>query len=295
MSSIHAAHQVPPYVSASAAPPPSLPAGGRTALRVVLVAVAALVTLGALGSLSVLAFGLGNSRIVTDTWALPASVRSLTIETGDVLGVVRLTTDADATEPRVDLRMVTSDDGVQLAVANDAAGSRVTLRDSVSGYLRWTHAAEIEVILPPGVARGLSVTVNQRTGSLSADADLDQLVAKTDDGDITLGGSARRVEINVHHGDISTSTPIAVTESFTAKTGSGDISVEFRAAPRTTEAVADGDVTVGLPGPGPYRVNAQSEGPDRETTVRVPQTADPRAPMVTAHSKGANVTVTELR
>jgi hypothetical protein len=139
------------------------------------------------------------------------------------------------------------------------------------------------------------VMVNQRAGSLSTDADLDQLVVKTDNGAVTLGGSARRVDVSVRRGDISTSTRIAVTESFRAETESGRISVEFRAAPRTTEGIASGDVTVGVPGPGPYRVRAQSEGLHGETTVTVPETADPSAPGVTAHSKSGNVMVTELR
>ena len=263
-------------------------------MRVLLVVLAALVSLGTLASLCALAFGLGSIRVVTDTQGLPASVRFLTVDTGDVPVVVRLTTDVDAKEPRVDLRVVTSTDHPQLAVAKDDAGSRVTLRDSGSGLLRLNFSGELKVILPPGVARELSVTVKQRTGSLSTDANLDQLVANTD-GAVTLGGSARRVYVNVRRGDITTSTPIAVTESFTADTEYGGISVEFRVAPRTTEAIAGGDVTVGLPVPGPYRVRAQSEGRSGKTSVTVPETITPSAPGVMAHSKGANVTVTELR
>ncbi len=259
-----------------------------------LVVLATLVSLGTLGSLGALAFGLGSIRVVTDTQALPASVRLLTLDTGDVPVVVRLTTDVDAKEPRVDLRIVTSIDDTHLAVANDDAGSRVTLSDSDSGFLRFHRPGEIKVILPPSVARELSVTVNQQTGSLSTDANLDQLVANTD-GPVTLGGSARRVDVNVRRGDISTSTPISVTESFTADTESGGISVEFRVAPRTTEAIAGGDVTMGLPGPGPYRVRAQSEGRHGETTVTVQETITSSAPEVMAHSRGANVKITELR
>jgi hypothetical protein len=291
MSSTDFAHQTPPDVSA----PPVLSGGGRTAVRAALVVIATLAALVTLGSLGVLASGLSSLHVLTDTQPLPAGVRSLTIDSGDGPAIVRITTDVNATEPRVDLRMVTRLDDAQLMVTNDAAGSRVTLSDSAPGLSPWKGHVAVTVILPPGVARGLSVTVNQRTGGVATDADLDQLVTNTDDGVITLGGSARRVDVNIREGDISTSTPIAVTESFRANAKSGDISVEFRAAPRTTEAVADGDVTVGLPGPGPYRVNAESEGPDRLTTVSVPQTSDPRAPMVTAHSKGANVTVTQLR
>ena len=176
-----------------------------------------------------------------------------------------MATDPGATEPRVDLRAVTTNDHTGLAVANDVAGSRVTLRDSVAGYMRWAHEAYIKVILPPGAARVLSMTVNQRTGALSTDVNLDQLVANIDNGAVTLGGSARRVDVNVRRGDIRTRTPIAVTESFKADTEYGGISVEFRVAPRTTEAIADDDLTVGLPVRGPYRVRAQSEARHAET------------------------------
>jgi hypothetical protein len=252
----------------------------------VLVVLAALVTLGTLSSLGALAFGVSSIRVVDDTQALPASVRSLTVDVRGVPVAVSVATGLGATEPRVDLRAVTTNDDTGLAVANDVAGSRVTLRDSVAGYMRWAHEAYIKVILPPGAARVLSMTVNQRTGSLSTDANLDQLVANIDNGAVTLGGSARRVDVNVRRGDIRTRTPIAVTESFKADTEYGGISVEFRVAPRTTEAIADDDVTVGLPVRGPYRVRAQSEARHGETTVTVPETSDPSAPEVMAHSKG---------
>ena len=172
---------------------------------------------------------------------------------------------------------ITSSNDAQLLVINDDAGTRVTLRDSAPGFLPWKGHARINVTLPPDVARELSVTVNQRSGAVFTDANLDQLVANTDEGAVTLGGSARRVDVNVRHGDITTSTPIAVTESFTADTEYGGISVQFRVAPRTTEAIADGDVTVGLPVPGPYRVRAQSEGRDGKTTCDRAGNHRPRA------------------
>jgi hypothetical protein len=295
VSGIDVAHEIPPYAPAPAASPLALSSSSRTAMRVVLVVLAALVTLGTLSSLGALAFGVSSIRVVDTTQALPASVRSLTIDIRGVPVAVSVATDLGATQPRVDLRAVTTNDDTGLAVANDVAGSRVTLRDSVAGYMRWVHEAYIKVILPPGAARVLSMTVNQRTGSLSTDANLDQLVANIDYGAVTLGGSARRVDVNVRRGDIRTRTPIAVTESFKADTEYGGISVEFRVAPRTTEAIADDDVTVGLPVRGPYRVRAQSEARHGETTVTVPETSDPGAPEVMAHSKGAHVAVTELR
>ncbi len=255
---------------------------------------AALICLGTLASLGVLAYGLGHIRLTTDTQALPAGMRSLTIDTGDDPVNLRLITDINATEPRIDSRMVAKTD-THLTIANDDASSRVTLGGGGSGLFRFSRPGEIKVLLPPDVARGLKVTVTQRAGSLTTNADIDQLIARTDKGAVTLGGSARRFDVSVGQGDISTSTRIAVTESFRTETKSGGISVEFRVAPRTTDAIADGDVTVGVPGPGPYRVRAQSGPPFGKTVVTVRETAEPSAPGVTARSKSGNVLVAELR
>ena len=263
-------------------------------MRVVLVAVAVLVSLGTLTGLGVVAFGLAGSRVVTDSRTLPAGMRSLTVDTGGIPLPVRLTTDVDAVAPRIDLRMVTRTDNTRLAVVTDDVESRVTLGDSGSGLLWFNGTGEVQVVLPPDLARGLSVTI-KRAGSLSADADLDRLIAKIDDGNVTIGGSARLIDVDVRHGDIATSNRITITESFRATSEFGNITVEFRRAPRTTEAIAGGNVTVRLPGSGAYRVRAQSERPNSDTTVTVPETTESSAPAVTARSRSGNVRVTEIR
>ncbi|MCV7241144.1 hypothetical protein [Mycolicibacterium celeriflavum] len=278
-----------------AAPLPPIVSGGpRTAMRALLVAIAALVSGATLAGLGVLAFGIADSRIVTHTQALPADMQLLTIDTGEVPVAVRIVADDSATEPRVDLRMVTRADGPPPAVITDSGSSRVTLGDAASGFLSYIGTGELTVVLPPDVARGLRVTVNHRTGPLTTDADLDHLVANVDDGTVTLGGSARVIDVEVRHGDISTNARIAVSETFRATAETGSISMEFRAAPRTTEAIARGNVTVGLPGSEPYRVRAETDMPHGVTTVTVPETADPSAPGLTALSKSGNVKVIEL-
>jgi hypothetical protein len=191
--------------------------------------------------------------------------------------------------------MLTRADDPPLTVGYDAGDSRITIGGSRPGLLGFSGSGEVNIILPPQVARDLRVSINQRSGSLTFDADLDQLVVKADNSTVTLGGSARMIDVDVRNGDVSTSNRIAVTESFTAETGSGNLSVEFRAAPRTTEAIAAGEVNLGLPAPGPYRVTTQSESPLGKTTVTVGETADPRAPSVTARSKNGNVMVNQLR
>jgi len=141
---------------------PSTPARRNgTAVRVVLAVIGVLVTLGSLVSLGVLAVGFGSIRVVTETRALPSDMRLLSIDTGDVPAVVRVVTDAGAREPHIDLRMVTRGQ-TQLDVADDAADSRVTLSDNGSGFLWFDRTGEIRVILPPDVARDLSMTVNEQ-------------------------------------------------------------------------------------------------------------------------------------
>lgn len=269
--------------------------GRRTTMRVALVVVAALVSIATLAGLGVLAFGLAGSRVVADTFALPADMRTLTIDTGNVPVAVRLTTDDNAEEARLALRMVTRAEGPPLTVVNDATSSRVTLAGGGSEFPWFDGTGEIAVVLPPDAARRLSVTVDHRAGPLTVQADLDQLVATTDGGTVWLGGSARRIDIDVRHGDIRTSTRVAVSESFSAAVESGSVSVEFRAPPRMTEVIADGNVTVGLPGTEPYRVRARTGQPNGETRVTVPQTTDPDAPEVTARSERGHVHIDEIR
>ena len=147
--------------------PPELKGGHRTMMRLVLVVIAVLVSIGSLVSLCVIAFGVSSIRVVTDTQALPTTTRVLDINTGDVPVDVRLVTDADVKEPRVDLRLVTRGDGTHLAVAENAADSRVTLSDSGSGFLWFNRTGEIKVVLPPDLAQGMSVTVNNQARSIA--------------------------------------------------------------------------------------------------------------------------------
>ncbi len=283
----HRAAVTPPPDDSS---PPSMSGRQRTVMRFVLVVIGALLALGSLVSLGFLATGLGGMRVVTDSKPLPANLRELTVDTGDVPVMVRVVANSKVSDARVDLRLVTNSDNTQLAVTEDGDSSRATLRDDGSGFLWFDRTGELTIILPPDVAKGLSVTVNQQAGSLTTDATLRQLVAETDGG-VTLGGSARSIDVDAR-GDITTSSTIAVADSFKAQSDSGSISTDFRAAPRTTEATAGGDVKVQLPAPGPYRVRAES---DRGTSITVPQTPSPTASQVTARSENGNVEVTELR
>jgi hypothetical protein len=290
---------IAPPPPSPAAPPPLTP-GSRTAVRVLLVVAAAVLLIGTVSSLAVAAFGLSALRMTTDTQPLPAAMRSLTVDTADSTTLVRIVTDRAAAEPRVDLRQVDSrrSPGAAVSVANEPAGTRVTVASRSGAFMDWNRAGELTVTLPPDLARRLSVTVQQEDGVVMAQADLDQLVARTIDGAVLLSGSARRIEITSQDGSVTTREPISVTESFSATTSDGDISVDFKNAPPKTVDVTsrDGDVTIALPPRGPYLVDANTDYGDGSTDVQVPQTNDPddAAALVTARSEDGNVVVTTL-
>ena len=128
---------IAPPPPAPATPPPPLSPSGRTAVRVTLIVAAAVLVVGAIVSLSVLAWGLASFRVITDSKPLPAAMRSLVVDTGSVPVAIRITTDRAAREPRADLRMVnnTRAGANPLAVTSDAAGARVTINGEASTWL----------------------------------------------------------------------------------------------------------------------------------------------------------------
>ena len=287
-----------PPPPAPATPPPPLSPGGRTAVRAALIVAAAVLVVGAVVSLGGIAMGISSFRVITDSKALPSTMRSLVIDTGSVPIAVRITTESEAGEPRADLRMVNSTraSANPLAVNTDRAEARVTINGEPSSFLQWGRGGEITVVLPPDVARRLTVTTQQENGVVLAQADLDQLIARTDNGAVVLSGSARRIEVYTENGEVVTRDPISVTDSFSATTSNGEIVVDFsEAAPRTVDVTSDnGDVVVGLPTRGPYVVNASTDNGD--TVVRVPQatTREKAAAVITARSDNGDVVIDEL-
>jgi hypothetical protein len=290
---------IAPPPPAPATPPPPLSPGGRTAFRLALIAAAAVLVVGTLASLGAVAWGVAGFRVITDSKPLPAAMRSVFVDTGSVPVAVRITTDREAREPRADLRMVNSTRaGANPLVVNaDPAGARVTINGESSAFLHWGRAGEITLVLPPDLARRLTVTVKQDTGVVLAEADIDQLIARTDTGAVVLSGAARRIEVHNVDGEVLTRDPIRVTESFSATTETSDIEVDFaETAPRTVDVTSqDGDVIIALPARGPYIVNANAA--DGSTEVRVPQTTNREnaAAVVTARSDTGDVIIDDLR
>ncbi len=288
---------VPPVPSA---PPPPLSPGGRTAVRALLIVAAAALVIGVVLSLSSLAWGVSSFRVVKDSMALPNTLTSITVDTGSVPTAVRITSDREVREPRVDMRMVSSTRAASnpLSVTADGTAARVTIAAEPSELLRWGRAGEITLVLPPEVARRVSVTTQQEMGVVFAQADIDQLTARTVDGAVILSGSARRVDITNEHGDVTTREPIAVSQSFRATTTTGDISVDFTEPPQTVDATTEhGDIAIALPPPGPYFVDPTTGMPDGTTDVEVPRTRDRDNAVaeVTTRAETGSIVISELR
>ena len=299
MTTIAPPPPAPPVNPPPSSPPPLSP-GGRTAIRVLLIAAAAVLVLGSVATLGVAAWGLSTFRVVTDSRPLPPTMRSLIVDTGQLPVAVRITADPEATQPRADMRMINSARAGShpLTVSTDSTGTRLTISGEPSPFLQWGRAGEITVVLPPEVARGLTVTSQQRTGVLMTQADLGQVTARMTHGAVLLSGSARRIEVDSVDGDVLARTPISVTDSFRATTANGDIEVDFKTAPRTLDATTDnGDIRIALPPSGPYVVNADTSDRSGDTVVRVPQTSDrtDAASIVTARSDTGDITIDELR
>ncbi|WP_197381894.1 hypothetical protein [Mycolicibacterium mengxianglii] len=288
----------PDLVAVPATPPPALSPGTRTALRAAVVIVAVLLLLGGIGGLAAAAVGVGNIRVVADTQPLPATMRSLTLDTTAAPMAVRIKPDPDAREPRVEVRLVNGRGAEERSLditSGPDADTRITVRGSAPDWMKWARAGELTVVVPPQLGRRLTVTTEQELGVLEVDADLDRLVARSSSGAVILRGSARSVQAEVRHGAVIADAPILVREAFSANVTEGDISVDFRGvAPRTVEvSSSDGDVTLGLPGDGPYLVSATS-GPDYDAAVvRVPQTTnrDEAESVVMARASGGDVVI----
>lgn len=289
----------PPPAEPAMQPPPPLSPGGRTAIRVALVVAAAVLVVGTVASLGGLAIGVSSFRVITDSQPLPSTMRSLTVDTGSVPVAVRVTTDREASEPRADLRMVnfTRAEANPLMVTTESGETRITLIGESSTFLDRGRAGELTLVLPPELARRLTVSTQQDNGVVLLDGDVDQLIARTDNGEAILRGSARRIEIYTDNGGVITRDPISVSESFIAETSNGDIEVDLKdAAPRTVEATSDnGDVIIAVPASGRYMVNANTE--NGHTAIRVPRATDREnaAAVITVRSENGDAIVDELR
>lgn len=272
--------------------PPQLSPGGRTAVRAALLIAGVTILAGTLALLSTGAVGLSAFRLVTAHQSLPAGMRVLTVDTADSPVAVRIIADRNATEPRAEVRMLTTGRAErQELIVTDEPGGTVLRVQGQTSFLALGDPGEVTVTLPAELGRRLAVTVRQDTGMLMVDADLDELTATAADATVRLRGTLRHADIRTENGDILARQPISVTESFAAATVDGSVEVRFAdVPPRVGASTRNGDVSIALPAPGPYLVRAQSaNGPSR---VRVPETTDAAAAVAEVNAGTENGSVT---
>lgn len=281
-------------IAPPSAPPPLTP-GNRTALRVLLVIAAAVLVVGSVVALGMAAWGLNTLRTSNDAKDLPGNMRSLVIDASDVS--IHVKSDPNVTTPRAELRTVGSSSRAQqrLNVTTDAGQTRIRVtRDS--GHVGGFGTSDLTVALPPPLASALFVTTQQNDGTLTVDADLNRLVARSSDGDIVLNAAVHVVDVSARDGDVVSRKPVSVRESFVVEAVDGDVAVTFaEPAPRTiTATTRDGDVALTLPETGPYLVKTRSE---YATSVTVPETTDPARAVseVTVRSDGGSIAIDTRR
>lgn len=281
-------------IAPPSAPPPLTP-GNRTALRVLLVIAAAVLVVGSVVSLGVVAWGLNTLRTSNDRKDLPGNMRSLVIDASDVS--IHVTSDPKVTTPRAELRTVGSSRRAQqrLNVTTDAGQTQIRVsRDS--GQVVGFGTSDLTVALPPALASALFITTQQNDGTLTVDADLNRLVARSSDGDVVLNGAVHVVDVSARDGDVVSRKPVSIRESFVVDAADGDVAVTFaEPAPRTiTATTRDGDVSLTLPEAGPYLVTTRSE---YATSVEVPETTDPAKAVseVTVRSDDGSISIDTRR
>ena len=173
----------------------------------------------------------------------------------------------------------------------------MTIDGEATPFLRWGRAGEITLVLPPELARRLTVTTQQQVGVVFAQADLDQLIARTDDGAVVLSGSARHIEITTSTATSITRDAIAVSESFTRRHPGRRRQCRLQKPTETVDGdPRNGDIDSRCHQPGPYLVDATTGHEWGATEVRVPRTGTARPPPLSSphDRKTANVSVAAL-
>ncbi len=107
-----------------------------------------------------------------------------------------------------------------------------------------------------------------------------EVTARTESGDVDLGGVMQRVALQTGSGDVDASINADV---LTATSTSGEVKLHLGAAPNQLSATSQsGDVEIRLPNSQTYAVDAQTTSGDRDIEVAEQSTADHRIQVRTA-------------
>ncbi|WP_338898497.1 DUF4097 family beta strand repeat-containing protein [Streptomyces sp. TG1A-60] len=137
------------------------------------------------------------------------------------------------------------------------------------------------------VPRGVTVTVEDGDGSVSAKGFAEPLRIRTGDGSVHVSDSTGPLELHTDDGAVRA---LGVgSRSVRASTKDGSVKLELGVVPDLVESRSnDGSISVGLPRGASYRVETGSD--DGSVDVSVPRDED-SSHVVSAHTEDGSVTV----
>lgn len=154
--------------------------------------------------------------------------------------------------------------GDTLLITEDCPGPSFTVANPCG--------AGLELAVPAGVS--MQTTVD--SGSLTIRRMTGNLIVRAQSGDIELDDDSGTISARAESGGISGLR--LASQQVDAQTLSGDIALDFAAAPTTvTASVASGQVSVTVPRGTTYRVSGQTDSGDRHIAPGVEDDSSPRS------------------
>jgi hypothetical protein len=189
---------------------------------------------------------------------IPGPVRELRITAGG--GDVQLMPSRDG-NVSVDSRVRGSLHTPQLDV--DFSGSDV----AVAGGCPEVTLGHCEATLLVGVPVGTAVRVDASSGDIAATALNGNLTLHTASGDVRVLNVGGRLDLDTASGDVDAAG--VRSTAVRAHTASGDVDLDFRAAPQTVDAdTASGDVRIAVPpGPEAYKLDVDTGSGSEDVDV----------------------------
>jgi hypothetical protein len=230
---------------------------------------------------------------------IPGPVSKLTVDAGDGGDITVVRELSDMPLVTIDSTVKGSIHAPVLRAVKDGATVRV---NGNCPYISFGPChARIVIRVPAGTA----VDVRSGSGDVTADGLTGAVKLETGSGDVNATGLTGDSDLNTSSGDVNVralrgtttlrtgsgdvNAENLATRDITADTASGDVELDFAAAPRIVDAsTASGDVNVSLPEGGTYRVEADPGSGDQHLNVKI----DPSATrVVRAQTSSGDVTV----
>lgn len=232
----------------------------------------------------------------TDRQTIAGPVKNLTVDAGP--GEIQILPSQDG-DVHVETHTKGSLHAPRVRAVKD--GTHVMMSGNCPAFSFGPCDAEIVLHVPVGtavevrsssgdiVASGVGgpLQLDTHSGDVSAIGVTGSADLRTDSGDVSLHGGSGNVTLESHSGDVFGGD--IASETVSAETQSGDVTLDFRVPPKLVEAsTASGDVGIALPDAGYYDVAADTGSGDSQIGVRT----DPNSPrIVRAHTNSGDANV----